>query len=112
MDSAKERFSSLMSGAEIVSVDPMACIPFTCVRDTVNGCVQELARIFDDEEDGGVTSGGSMCYVIRLEGAFSSVPLQYFRKELASEDAAQKEVSKRKEWFGIVDGAHLSLIHI
>lgn len=104
MNSAKEHFSSLLQGATVQALDPMACIPFTRIRNIVDGCVDVLCRIF--ESAGGITTGGSMAYVIKLEGVYASFPLDYFREKLGSEEAAEKELNKRNEWYGVVDGEH------
>lgn len=104
MDAAKEHFASLLEGATVQTLDPMCCLPFTRIRNIVNGCVKVLCKIFEDA--GGLTSGGSMAYVIKLEGVFASYPLEYFREKLGNENDARKEVQKREEWYGVVDGEH------
>lgn len=65
-----------------------------------------MVRIFDDEVEGGVTSGGSMAYVIRLEGVFASHPIEYFTKKLGNRRAGEEAASKREIWYGVVDGGH------
>lgn len=104
MNSAKEHFAQLLEGATAQSLDPMSCLPFTRIRNIVDGCVEVLCNIF--EELGGLTTGGSMAYAIRLEGVYASYPLEYFRDKMGSEEDANKEVSKRELWYGIVDGEH------
>ena len=47
-----------------------------------------------------------MAYVLKLEGVYASYPLDYFREKLGSEEEAGKEVNKRNEWYGVVDGEH------
>lgn len=109
MDSVKELFADLLINSCTITVDPMQCIPFTCVRKVVNGCVRELMNIFDANNGGGITSGGSMASVVLLEGVFGSVPLDYFTQELGSKEKALEVVSPggvSKLWYGIVDGGH------
>ena len=82
MEAIRERFSDLLKGARVVQVHPVGCAPFTCIRETVNSGVEELMRLFDNDNTGGVTSGGSMAYVVEICVVYESVPVAHFEKKL------------------------------
>jgi len=57
-------FQELMEGSVNTTVDPAACIPFTCIREIVRSGVERLKFIFSKK--GGIVAGSHNPIVVPL----------------------------------------------
>lgn len=114
-----EAFRDLLEGAEIMKLDPDVCIPFSKVRSISPSGVSRLKESFSGhiEDDGmtkGITSGGCLPSVVRLEGVYESFPYSFLESNFLADGLSANEATKKAEemvkkhdvWYGIIDGAH------
>jgi len=114
-----EAFRDLVTEAEVSGVNPAACIPFTNIRIISNSGVARLKESFSgkcnhDSPTTGMTSGGCLPSVVRLQGVYDSYPLNYWRLKLQEDGLEDSQIDEKlnekmeenNTWYGIVDGAH------
>jgi len=114
-----EAFRDLVTEAEVSGVNPAACIPFTNIRIISNSGVARLKESFSgkcnhDSPTTGMTSGGCLPSVVRLQGVYDSYPLNYWRVKFQEDGLEDSQIDEKlnekmeenNTWYGIVDGAH------
>ena len=97
------RFSSVMDGSTNTSVDPMACVPMTNIRQISRSGVDRLKSIFTSE---GFTCGSDLGIVMKLSGAHRHHLSAYFKKQGLFASETKEKSESRNEWYGIIDGMH------
>jgi len=103
----------------VSGVNPAACIPFTNIRIISNSGVARLKESFSgkcnhDSPTTGMTSGGCLPSVVRLQGVYDSYPLNYWRVKFQEDGLEDSQIDEKlnekmeenNTWYGIVDGAH------
>ena len=83
---AKEMFAEVVTGAQVIRVDPSACIPYIRTRNIVLSGVSRLKYSFSARDQNsfadGAVAGGSLPTVVELSGALSRYVVEYFMHEV------------------------------
>ena len=111
-DKFKPLFEDMFIDSINIKVDPIACIPFTNIREPTKASIDRFVHNFkqqskrdDDIINSGYVVGSKMSLVVPLVGTLFNNVIEYLKLSLQVEKPATERAARQhKKWYSIVDG--------